>query len=544
MFNLPTASQSFEVIRQKGYLYVDKTNYIYKIAQEPGYFLLTRPPKFGKTLLQDTLEALFSGDRELFKGLKIDYSDYDFEKYPVVRLNIPAKILSWGALEKSIRKQLKASAEKNGLSLKINAIDEGFTQLVTDLAAKTGRRIVVLIDDYDMPLLSDFDEPDITEKNMEIANNLYLTLLRAIKRDFIRTLFITGQITPTAECGSSFSNHLRNLTLDIAYHGICGFTPTEFTNYFSLYLPGMLEYQKTMGLVKADTTVSGLKKMIFDFYDGYSWDGKHRILNPYSIVQCLAKKKIKPYWYKKFTPNFLMARFLYDPMEFFDVEAIKIARDVILWQDSFRERDISTVLFQTGHLTFDRLCSSPNGKIEFETRFPNREIIERLNIDYLRMLLILEAPNIRSAAKMLEESLLKFNGALLAKNISGILSFLDAREYHEYKKICSFVFSILFRSMNYRVLNGALISESPREMVIYSANGPVFIVEFAVQATNSKKENLTNTEIKTVLDETLQQAKINLSRSSIRELIPENTYKVFEVAVAIVNDTYVKADIY
>jgi hypothetical protein len=307
----------------------------------------------------------------------------------------------------------------------------------------------------------------------------------------------------------------------------------------------MLEYQKAKGLVKADTTVSGMRKMIIDFYDGYSWDGKNRILNPYSIVQCLARKKIKPYWYKNSTPNFLRVRFLYDPMEFFDVEAIRMTRDVILWQDSFGERDISTVLFQTGHLTFERLVTSPNGKMEFETRFPNREIIEGINIDYLKVLLFLDPPQIKSAAKMLEESLLKFNGALLAKNISGILSFLDDREYHEYKQICFFVFSILLRSLNYRVLNGALMSESPREMVIYSANGPVFVVEFAVQTTKSKTEDLlTNDEIKKLLDDTLQQAKTNLSRSSIRDLIPENTDKVFEVAVAIVNDTYVKADIY
>ncbi|MDR1607396.1 MAG: AAA family ATPase, partial [Deltaproteobacteria bacterium] len=297
MIQLPSLSSSFEEVRKEGLLYVDKTEYIHKLLTKRGTntWFLTRPRRFGKTLFVDTLEQLFLGNEELFRGLYIHSKGYDFKPWPVLRLNMARRAASTDALNSSIISHLEAIAEEKELTLKSQDPGDALERLIIDLCKKTKQRVVVLIDEYDKPILDHINKPELAMEIRENLRDFYVTLKSVVKK--LRFVFVTGISKFGKTAIHSALNNLKDITLFPSYAGICGFTETEFINNFHPLFDNLLSSLVNSGKLKNLNDHKGLIKVILDQYNGYSWDGATKVLNPFSINNCFSDNMLENYWW-------------------------------------------------------------------------------------------------------------------------------------------------------------------------------------------------------------------------------------------------------
>jgi hypothetical protein len=355
------------------------------------------------------------GNREYFKGLWIDSSGYDFKKYPVVRFDMLGECDSTDALKNNIAEKLRREAERNGLNECPNSTLDGMLQwMVYTLKRATGRRVAILVDDYDAPVRGVINDSHQADKNWDTLLGFYSSLKSLADTDETHTVFVTGtiQFALTSLCGSL--NNLDDLSLDEDYNAVCGFTVEEFESYFSDYLPNILEYNIAEGFLPKEATLSDLKKAIFDFYDGYSWDGKERILNPYSILKMIDYQRLGSYWFDNGTPTF-----------FFDLfkrkNKLNFPDDTHLYHNSINlqyiDLELTTLMFQTGYLTIEK----HTGPGEYLLRRPNKEVNDGLNESFLKSFLKRDDESISLLRERVLKALESFDAPGLAACFRDIL---------------------------------------------------------------------------------------------------------------------------
>ena len=283
MKSLPTGMQYFKEIIENNYLYVDKTKYIHKIASTGKFYFLSRPRRFGKTLLVNTLEELFKGNKELFEGLYIQ-DKWNFEKnYPIIKIDFGDISHDTSSnLKLSLIKFLKDTAANENIKLEdIDLIPDKFSELIKKLHDKKGKQVVILIDEYDKPIIKHLDDIELAESNRDILSSFYQVLKANDK--YLRFVFLTG-VSKLGEIGdfaesanlrfakfsktSIFSelNNLSDLTVDPNFAKICGHTQEELEKYFKGYINKLAKKYNT----SIDITLSYIEK----WYKGYSWNGK------------------------------------------------------------------------------------------------------------------------------------------------------------------------------------------------------------------------------------------------------------------------------
>jgi hypothetical protein len=370
---MPIGSADFEAIRCGNYFYADKTELLHQlVVDDITPYFLSRPRRFGKSLLVSTLEAILKGRRELFEGLWIhDHSDYDWTPNPVIYLSLNSVATdSVATVQSALLTKLKNIAKRENLEPNGETPTEFFESLFEDLHGKYGRKIAVLIDEYDAPILSKLTETDLAEKIRETLGAFYGVLKSAEKwRGFT---FITG-VTKFAQA-SIFSalNNLEDLTLNKKYGSLCGFTITEFDTLFGIFGAQALDEIRSDGYLPQEASLDDLRTKIFEWYDGYSWDGKTEILNPWSTLKFFSNLDFDDYWFKSGTPTFL-DKFVRN--NYLTISAFK--------NDSFitdsmnavdiREFETKALLFQAGYLTVKQVNKrvKPN---EYYLGYPNLEI--------------------------------------------------------------------------------------------------------------------------------------------------------------------------
>ncbi|MDR1656509.1 MAG: AAA family ATPase, partial [Deltaproteobacteria bacterium] len=314
MLLLPLGVENFEKIRgfQEGkktepeHIYADKTGLLYNLLNTKSPYFLSRPCRFGKSLLIDTLDNILRGRRELFEGLQIYKSNYDWKPYPVIRLSLAAiDTESVRTLKSDLIAELQAIADRENLTLRGSTPPAVFKSLFEKLYSKYDREVAVLIDEYDAPILSKLHQPKLADKIRECLRIFYLVLKdKASQRGFT---FITG-VTKFAQA-SIFSslNNLVDITLDEQYASICGFTEDEFNSLFPEYMEVMLERLKARSNKPPEYTLTNLYDAIKDWYDGYTWDGQTKVFNPWSILCAFQKNRFGDYWSKTGgIPSFLV----------------------------------------------------------------------------------------------------------------------------------------------------------------------------------------------------------------------------------------------
>ena len=371
MKKLPIGISTLGKILQDNYVYVDKTRYILSLTEAGGYYFLSRPRRFGKTLLVDTLHQLFLGHDALFRGLFI-HSHWDWSvQYPVLHISFAGGILNTRAeLDERIHELLQLNQQRLGIHCKRSAISSRFSELIRKAQEQYQQGVVILIDEYDKPILDNLTEPDIAAEMREGLKSFYSVIKDSDAH--IRFVFLTGVSQFSKVSVFSGLNNLKDLTLDPRYGAICGYTQAELEYYFS-------EYLQTADLQQVQA-----------WYNGYCWLGEP-VYNPFDILLFLdSGHSFRPYWFETGTPDFLIrllkTRYYHLP----DLEELEVSSNQLNDFDIDHMR-LETLLFQTGYLTIQRTEALFNEPV-FLLGYPNREVRSSFNQMVLERYLTGAAP--------------------------------------------------------------------------------------------------------------------------------------------------------
>jgi hypothetical protein len=340
---LPIGIQDFEDLRTNGYLYVDKTAYLYQLVNFGKPYFLGRPRRFGKSLFLSTLKAYFEGKCELFEGLKIAELEKDWKQYPVIYLDFNnSEYSDVQTLEIVFDYMLKEYEKEYNVQDIAAKPSVRFAGLIAEMHKKTGQQVVVLIDEYDKSLVNTMDKPEANEKIRDVLKGFYGVLKSADAH--LRFVFLTG-ITKFSKV-SIFSdlNQLVDISLDERYSAICGITQTELEENFAPEITALAEKtQKTY-----EETLSELQKR----YDGYHFsENLTGVYNPFSLLNTFAAQKYRYYWFATGTPTFLAKALKnqnYDICKFDN--DVKIAANSIM-DYRVENQNLIPLLYQSGYLT-------------------------------------------------------------------------------------------------------------------------------------------------------------------------------------------------
>ena len=374
------------------YIYVDKTEFIYNLAKGAKYYFLSRPRRFGKSLLIDTIGEVFLGNKELFKGLWIYDSDYIYERYPVVRLDM-SRIANEtpGIFKQSLLSYLKLCYEKEGFGFEDNIESDAFAKLILLLYEKYEKRVVVLVDEYDKPILDHIDDIETAIFIRKIIGKFY-GILKSMD-PYLRFTFFTGVSKFAKTSLFSELNNLTDITLAEEYAGICGIPVGDLDHYFH-------EYITILKTHKSFRDCGNIKDEILAWYDGYSWDGESRLLNPFSLLSFFASRKLSGYWYASGSPRFLLDLIKKKPESYVTLMNTRISEDML---DSIEidKITIEPLLFQTGYLTVQEVQHTPDDLL-YLLKIPNKEVRRAFNLHVLTALV--ESDDVQTGRARLEIS--------------------------------------------------------------------------------------------------------------------------------------------
>jgi len=367
MKKLPIGIQTFSEIREENYIYVDKTKYIYKLATEGKVYFLSRPRRFGKSLLLSTIENLFKGNKKLFKGLYI-HDKWNWEKTnPVIKIDFTkGKFISPEDLEDTLKDTLDEIAENFQIELKRRTTPNRFAELIKKIRKKTNKPVVILIDEYDKAIVDNIAKKNVLKNNQEILKSFYDVLKGT--DEYIKFLFITGVSKFANMSLFSSLNNLDDITLNRNFACICGYTHQDLKNNFKPYLNNLKEELS----IPYDETVEKINY----WYDGYSWDGKNKVYNPFSTLKLFNDKKFSNYWFGTATPEFLI-EVLKNSKDYKEVLKPIIVEESHFMAFDYNNIDPINIFFQTGYLTIVEEIII-NDIIHYKLEFPNFEVEKSL----------------------------------------------------------------------------------------------------------------------------------------------------------------------
>lgn len=375
----PIGIQDFEKIISNNYLYIDKTELIYRLASQHSPFFLSRPRRFGKSLLISTLYALFSAKRDLFKGLWIDQSDWTWTSYPVIFLDMSTIN---NETPEQLERALIHALEKIGLQHHLSLIGETPSDYLSDLIEKMmqayGQHVVILIDEYDKALIDNLDNIEVAQKNREILRRFY-TILKAYD-SHLRFLLLTGITNFSKVSIFSGLNNLIDLTMLDEYSMLLGYTKEELESYF---LPAIQEVANTNSLTQEDCSAQ-----IKEWYNGYQFSKNGQLVyNPFSTLMLFYYNNFSDYWYESGTPTFLIKLIQKREFDLIKLEKYEVAaKDFSVFE--IEELSILPLLYQTGYLTIK--AYNPVLRT-FRLGFPNREVNQSFSNSLLSFFAISKA---------------------------------------------------------------------------------------------------------------------------------------------------------
>lgn len=356
----PIGIQTFAKIREEGYSYVDKTGYIPKLLNAGPYIFLSRPRRFGKSLLLSTLESYFRGERELFRGLAVDKEETEWIKYPVLHIDLNAEnYMQEDGLDKILDRTLRDYEDEYRVTNIENSYSGRFAKLLQTIVARTGVRAVILVDEYDKPLLGIEDKPGLFEKNQSILKGFF-GVLKSMDR-YIHFAMLTGVARFNKVSIFSDLNNLRDISLSGSFADICGWSQVELVANFTPGIERLAEKTK----LSLDATI----EMMRDFYDGYVFaEEGSRLYNPFSVLNALSDERLAYYWFQSGTPTFLIKRIRDAGISLPNLNESVATEDQLL-AVGFNDPNPVPLMFQTGYLTIKEVLGNT-----YILHFPNREV--------------------------------------------------------------------------------------------------------------------------------------------------------------------------
>ena len=358
----PIGIQNFEKIRQGGFLYVDKTNLIYQIVQTGGYYFLSRPRRFGKSLLVSTMEAYFQGKKERFKGLAIEKLEKDWTDYPVLHLDLSGKTYNKAEdLDMILDMHLCQWEKAVDMQTQYPEPDLRFQTIIDTAYKSTGKQVVILIDEYDKPLLDSAGNESLREAFRNRLQGFYSVMKSQDGK--IRFGFLTG-VTKLGKL-SIFSglNNLNDISMDWEFSSLCGISESELHAYFDQEVAAMAQANR----LTKEECYAKLK----DYYDGYHFcENSEDIYNPFSLLSALRKKRFSDYWYETGTPTFVVKALRNGKfnLEYLTLEGVPASA---LGGVNADDSDPVPVLYQSGYLTIQ---SYDDQTQEYTLKYPNKEV--------------------------------------------------------------------------------------------------------------------------------------------------------------------------
>ena len=362
---LPVGIQDFTSLREDGYLYVDKTALVYKMVTTGKPYFLSRPRRFGKSLLLSTLEAYFLGRKDLFKGLAIEQLEKEWKVYPVLHLSLNAKFYETKeSLEQILDDHLVAWEDKYEITKKKESTNyEGrFMQIIQQACEKTGEKVVVLIDEYDKPLLRTLFNDDLHNVYREMLTGFY-TVLKDADR-YLRFVFITG-VTKFSQLGIfSNLNQLMDISMAPAYATVCGMTKVEIERDFQPELAALAAMNK----LTYEQTVNEMTKR----YDGYHFSEfrTEGIFNPFSVLNALLQKRFSSYWFATGIPTMLVDMLKKTDYDLRQLDGIEVPAAALTDYRADFQNPVP-IIYQSGYLTIKDYDSEFNF---FRLGYPNAEV--------------------------------------------------------------------------------------------------------------------------------------------------------------------------
>ncbi|MFA7607826.1 MAG: ATP-binding protein [Rhodocyclaceae bacterium] len=458
---LPIGIQTFREIREEDFYYVDKTPHALRLIGEGKYYFLSRPRRFGKSLLVDTLAELFAGNEALFRGLYC-HDKWDWSvRYPVIRISFAEGVMESRAdLDRRIDEILRENEATLGVGGEEASVPGRFGALVRAAERTFGQRVVVLVDEYDKPILDNLTRPELARQMRDGLRDLYSVIKG--QDAHIKFAMLTGVSKFSKVSLFSGLNNLNDITVEAAYSAICGYTDADVDTVFAPELPGLD------------------RELIREWYNGYNWTGE-AVYNPFDLLLLFSKREFRPYWFETGTPTFLIDVLTERKTFLPDLERLQ-ASDALL--SAFEVGDISTeaLLFQTGYLTIgavQRIGVMPR----YRLRYPNLEVRASLNEALLRRLSPEPGPVLDRSGRLYE--------LLLANDFAGMESLFTAffasiphdwfrnNPIAQYEGYYASVFYAYFASLGLDIVPEESSNAGRLDMAV-RFNGNVYLFEFKV----------------------------------------------------------------
>jgi len=478
-FRYPTDTDQFERIRQSGKLYIDKTDLLFNLVDNYDYVFLSRPRRFGKSLLCNTFKAYFEGRKDLFEGLAIESLEKEWKRYPVLKFAMSGlKNLDLDEARAQLGLLIKDYETVYGYDNCGLAPGARFRILVRTAHAKTGNRVVILIDEYDSPILNLLHLPDKRDKMCQMMREFYQVLKD--EGEHIRFVFMTG-ITRFSQM-SIFSelNNLKNISMMPEYAGICGITKTELETTLR---PCVADLAERMGC-----TTEEAYAQLKEFYDGYHFcKYSEDVYTPYSVLNALNDGEVSNYWFKGGTPSSLIENLSHYPVSApFEYDGIQVDLDSfdISCEDA---PNALPLLYQTGYLSIESYDKEMD---TYTLHFPNKEVRNSMVKNLMPLVLSRSSIDNKALVDNMTRSL--FNGDIssallhLRSYIAGIPYDIITKEEWDNKEKREGFYKLLFY-MVFSILNNKVKCENKcilgRADVVIGTKHDVFVLELKVDDT-------------------------------------------------------------
>ncbi len=474
---LPAGIQSFKVIREEGYVYVDKSNLVWLLANGSRKFnYLSRPRRFGKSILVDTLQMYLEGRKELFEGLKIMELEHDWKQHPVVRLDLSLGGANADTLRSYLDRRFEKYEKQYGLTPKSTAqLADRFDTIITTAYEQTGLRVAILIDEYDSPLQHSWHTPE-----HDRCTEVYREVFAVLKADdeYERLVFITGITKFTQISLFSVLNNLCNISFDPEYAALCGITEQEISENFQPELERMAEVN--------GWTLQQTHDRLKDYYDGYhfSEDNMVDIYNPFSLINALDQSKLRNFWAASGATS-LLPKFV-DNMELRmkNFEACRIMRDTLETSD-VTGGGAELFLYQSGYLTI-----KASDEFGYTLGFPNEEVKKALYDLVLPSLTLRERSDIQSLQAYLYAQM----GMGQVDDAMKSLKALIADVPYSNKKLTSMhmeeryrlIISTIFKAIGLKVEVERMIATGRIDMVVQTSRY-LYVIELKLRSNGGRE---------------------------------------------------------
>jgi len=458
---LPIGIQNLREMREEGYYYVDKTEFAHRLIREGKYYFLSRPRRFGKSLFLDTLKEIFEGNEGLFAGLYIHDKWEWNKKHPVIRVSFSDGVLkSRQELDAKIHEILNYQIHHHGVSVENQSVSGKFEDLIRNVHAQHGARAVILIDEYDKPILDNIEDDSVAMEMREGLKNLYSVIKGSDPH--LKFVMLTGVSKFSKVSLFSGMNNLTDITMEAGFSSLCGYTERDVDEVFGSELEG-LDRDK-----------------VREWYNGYNWLGE-AVYNPFDLLLLFRNREFKPYWFETGTPTFL----------------IKLLRERETWlpgldQSYASEKLLSTfdvgnipteaLMFQAGYLTIERE-EKFSEESQITLKFPNREVYQSL-FDTLLMDLTLQTSEVVKSRfklwKLLQKNDVYGIGKLLKSFFASIpYQWHTKNNIGDYEGYYASVFYAYFASLGLDISVEESSCAGRLDMAV-KFNGHIYIFEFKV----------------------------------------------------------------